>query len=50
MKYLDRGDYLEIGIITLIVAVVLLIVTLIVLATYYVVHTTPTGCAHYVTL
>lgn len=50
MKYLDRHDWLEIGIIALIVIGVLMLVTGIILMLYAISHFTPPGCVPHVTL
>lgn len=44
MKYLDRNDYIEIGIILLIGVAILAFVTVIGVCIYYTIHATPTGC------
>lgn len=50
MKYLDRKDAIEIGIIALIVVMVLLAVTVIIVAVYYMAHSNLPGCVPNVTL
>lgn len=50
MKYLDRNDLIEIGIIALICVMILIGVTVIILAVYYMAHTNPPGCIPHVTI